>query len=545
MTQTMDDRTLYLNALNNSQGMGRDDIKTGLTADSYRPPKVIILDDSPAIMNGEDKTRFTRSSPGTPSSDDGMISLDVGRLPGEVYDNSLMRWAAALRRRVVKRVEWESEVIAAMQERIRTPWLDTYFVYTSSLGTHTFFMTALPCAYFFGYPEIGGGLLFVLSTGVYVSSVLKDAVCSPRPYAPPVTRLTMGSHHLEYGFPSTHTTNSVSIALFIFTHVYRAYMNASMSQTAYIAWMVGLIFYTFSIVYGRIYTAMHSFTDCAMGIMLGTSLWLFQLFCQKAIEDWIVGSAWLGPITVCIFTALIVNQHPQPVDDCPCFEDAIAFMSVNAGAMLCLWHRTRYGFDESYFVKFQPGSAYETWTDVGTWWLFAAIKVVVGVLLIFMWRLIAKSLMHLILPPIYRLLAQAFTLPNRRFYTPATDYDMVPPEKSLRPIPSVIDLPAHMEMEMEMKVDATGAGARLHVPRDIKLRNTNGSARREKSLGRSYSEEEKCVNGNDAGMRDDEKIKHYDADVLTKVIVYSGIAILATEVVPILFEILGWGTRSH
>ena len=32
--------------------------------------------------------------------------------------------------------------------------------------------------------------------------------------------------------------------------------------------------------------------------------------------------------------------------------------------------------------------------------------------------------------------------------------------------------------------------------------------------------------------------------VLTKVIVYAGIAVLATEVLPIMFDLLGWGTRS-
>ena len=35
------------------------------------------------------------------------------------------------------------------------PWLDAYFVYTSSLGTHTFFMTVLPIFFYFGHPEIG------------------------------------------------------------------------------------------------------------------------------------------------------------------------------------------------------------------------------------------------------------------------------------------------------------------------------------------------------------------------------------------------------
>jgi Helicase associated domain (HA2) len=31
----------------------------------------------------------------------------------------------------------------------------------------------------------------------------------------------------------------------------------------------------------------------------------------------------------------MVNQHRQPVDDCPCFEDAIAFVSVVMGKLEC------------------------------------------------------------------------------------------------------------------------------------------------------------------------------------------------------------------
>jgi hypothetical protein len=43
------------------------------------------------------------------------------------------------------------------QKHVRQPWLDSYFVYTSSLGTHTFFMMALPMFYFFGHFAIGNG----------------------------------------------------------------------------------------------------------------------------------------------------------------------------------------------------------------------------------------------------------------------------------------------------------------------------------------------------------------------------------------------------
>jgi hypothetical protein len=36
----------------------------------------------------------------------------------------------------------------------------------------------------------------------------------PRPYTPPVERLSISSHGLEYGFPSTHSTNAVSVSLY-------------------------------------------------------------------------------------------------------------------------------------------------------------------------------------------------------------------------------------------------------------------------------------------------------------------------------------------
>jgi membrane-associated phospholipid phosphatase len=43
---------------------------------------------------------------------------------------------------------------------------------------------------------------------------MQDLLCVPRPYTPPVERLSISSHGLEYGFPSTHSTNAVSISLY-------------------------------------------------------------------------------------------------------------------------------------------------------------------------------------------------------------------------------------------------------------------------------------------------------------------------------------------
>lgn len=121
--------------------------------------------------------------------------------------------------------------------------------------------------------------------------------------------------------------------------------------------------------------------------------------------------------------------------------------------------------------------------------------------MIFTWRILAKSVLHTILPPTFRLLAQAFTLPNRRFYTPATDYKSVPPEKGLHPIPSVIDLPSHMG------VDATGMSLVGNNPyRMLKSRNGVGKGRN--------AELEKYIDAGAEGGAEPESdaVKHYDAD---------------------------------
>ena len=86
-----------------------------------------------------------------------MTSAAVGTGPDDFYARTLSPWRAAVRRFAMRNLEWESRCIGSMQRRVRTPWLDSFFVYTSTLGIHTCFMIALPALFFFGYPEIGRG----------------------------------------------------------------------------------------------------------------------------------------------------------------------------------------------------------------------------------------------------------------------------------------------------------------------------------------------------------------------------------------------------
>jgi len=354
----------------------------------------------------------------------------------------------------------------------------------------------------------------------------------------------MGNHHLEYGFPSTHSTNSASIALYIHALIYRLYVSGSISSTSLFLLQAGIAWYTFSIVYGRLYCAMHSFTDCAVGVGLGATVWAAHWVSQDYVDNWLSTSGWSVPLILISLAILMINQHPQPVDDCPCFEDSIAFVSSIMGVMIGKWHAVHFGLDKSsgFFTSRTPGFDGNDWNDWTVWLAFAGLKLVVGVLSIFVWRLVAKAVFHAVLPPTFRFFAHIFTLPNRRFYTPATDYEHVPTEKGLHPIPSVIDLPNSPTVMAQASASLPRVGGE-----GLKLRNSGES----KNPGwRSSSRDKGAVKfvvenpGNGVPPDREGGRKHYDADVLTKVMVYFGIGMIAAEWGPVLFEVLGWGVVS-
>lgn len=275
-----------------------------------------------ASQSGKGKAKQAEEEP-----TGGAITTDVGILGDEVYDEYLSPAVAYLRRWLVWSLRKETKFLAWHQPKVRTPFLDRYFVYTSLFGTHSFFLIFLPTAFWIGSRYFGRGLVNTLAFGVYLSSAIKDLFCVPRPYSPPVTRLTVGTTHLEFGFPSTHSTNSVGTALYIYLWILslrerpdvvsQSVANALSSRL----WEVGLGFYVFSVVYGRIYAGMHSMMDCFAGSALGAGITLVQWFGADAIERFLKIEGWTVPLVLIPSCLFMVYVHPEPLDDCPCFED--------------------------------------------------------------------------------------------------------------------------------------------------------------------------------------------------------------------------------
>lgn len=122
--------------------------------------------------------------------------------------------------------------------------------------------------------------------------------------------------------------------------------------------------------------------------------------------------------------------------------------------------------------------------------------------MIFVWRLLAKSFLHAVLPPLFRALAPHFDLPHRRFYTPATDYGRLPMENGLRPIPSVIDLPGALEV--------SGVNGSEQSKQAIKRRahmKSHGGTGAGAGL-----ESGKVLETDKMGMAAIKEVIHYDAD---------------------------------
>ena len=261
---------------------------------------------------------------------------------------------------------------------------------------------------------------------------------------------------------------------------------------------------------------MHSLTDCAVGTLLGTIVWLLHEHCWGPFETWIVNSNWIGAAVIVVMTVVMVNQHPQPVDDCPCFEDAIAFVSVVAGILLSRWSAVKLGFDDASLTSQMPGTPWfsssptpTSWAEVSIWHTIASLKLFTGILAIFAWRLLAKILLLAALPPTFRALAHLFTLPSRRFYTPATEYARVKVTEErrvfLHPIPSVVDLPG----ELRAVGEATGRENRLNGG-DLKARGKGSNGHSEK--GSNGSQWQPDVDEEKERPSDLDNVKHYDAD---------------------------------
>lgn len=256
-------------------------------------------------------------------------------------------------------------------------------------------------------------MVHVLASGVFFSGFVKDLLCLPRPLSPPLQRITMsGSAALEYGFPSTHSTNAVSVAIYVL-----AALNSPDSAfgTGTNTLLQALMYlYVGSIVLGRLYCGMHGFFDVIIGCMLGAFLAFVQCSYGDKFDEYIIAGGVQNIIIVTLVVLALVRLHPEPADDCPCFDDSVSFVGVFLGAQIAGWQ-----FARSSVAWTEPWLATAPYRFETLGLSKTVLRIVFGVILIFTWRETSKPFLLRILPPIFRGLSKLGLLLPRRFFTQA------------------------------------------------------------------------------------------------------------------------------
>ncbi|KAF2703213.1 sphingosine-1-phosphate phosphohydrolase-like protein [Pleomassaria siparia CBS 279.74] len=346
--------------------------------------------------------------------------LDAGMKHHDHYAQRLPPWRNALRNRLIPIVRLETPYLALLQNKLRTPALDSYFAFTANLGTHTFFMVMLPILFWCGYTNVGRAMVHMLAAGVFWSGFLKDMLCLPRPLSPPLSRITMsGSAALEYGFPSSHSTNAVSVTVYAIQMLRNSPEQAH--QHWYFAGQMLFYFYAVSIVFGRLYCGMHGLLDVVVGCILGALIAVVQLMYGERLDTWLFDDTYVNVMILTLVIFVLVRIHPEPADDCPCFDDSMAFAGVVVGVNIGAWHYARTGFALDYPI---PSTVPFDLKAMGI--VVASLRILVGVVIIFLWRASMKPTLFKVLPPLFRLLEQARLNLPRAFFLNASKYTSVP-----------------------------------------------------------------------------------------------------------------------
>ncbi|KAF2719113.1 hypothetical protein K431DRAFT_286995 [Polychaeton citri CBS 116435] len=539
---------------------------------------------------------------------------DAGMRTVDHYQRRLPGWRYRLRQELIPIVRKETPILAKIQETCRTSFLDSYFAVTANLGTHTFFMTALPICFWCGLPDVGVAMVHMLALGVFLSGVVKDALCLPRPLSPPLKRISMsGSAALEYGFPSTHTTNAISVALFCLYELHQR--QGDISSRSFTMIQLGLYWYAVSIMFGRLYCGMHGFFDIVIGIFLGGFITWLRIAFGEAFDAWILSGGVQQPFIAIVVCALAVRFHPEPADNCPCFDDSVAFSGVIMGLELGIWHFVRVASRAAHGDDAQFHTLYEfdnhDLVKIGA-------RLVLGVVLIFAWRACMKPVLLWVLPPIYRSVdSLGFRLP-RRYFKQSRDYRQVPSlrddDKVLPPasdIPGMLSNMRHPRRRTVSVGPQSEADAREYIASREERRRFSRSESRQRALDSKASTQSlrsgnntSYTSGNDTAVEtpaaetaaeadsyltakpfssydpagrlqvigqpqhtflltpppsdvasdsanEDEKQDRemfsllekprvrYDVEVITKLVVYAGIAWMAVEAGPVIFIHLG------
>ncbi|TPX33882.1 hypothetical protein SmJEL517_g03331 [Synchytrium microbalum] len=324
----------------------------------------------------------------------------------------------SIRSWLLKSVRSETPALVRFQQHYSSGFNDWVFTYIGIFGTHEAYLTLLPMLFFadaddgseYNRHHFGRGLLMVLAAGVYITGLVKDYLCLPRPPSPPLIRMsTSSTTHLEYGFPSTHSANAVSVSLYCISYLaFYIWPSLEWTLTQWIL-QIGLasllVLYGITVPISRIYTGMHSMTDVVGGTIVGALITVGYMIGLEPFERWLNGGVEV-PVILFIISILSLWIYPDPHDACPCYDDSVCFASVVCGFLTGNWAVRALG--HSYMaLSNDEALAAISWSE---WSRIAGLRMLVGVIAAIIWKIVSK--------PVFKAVYKTCGVPHERPHSP-------------------------------------------------------------------------------------------------------------------------------
>ncbi|KAM6571499.1 lipid phosphate phosphatase delta isoform X1 [Cannabis sativa] len=210
--------------------------------------------------------------------------------------------------------------------------LDALFSGLSCVVSVPFYTAFLPLLFWTGHGKLARQMTLLMAFCDYLGNCIKDVVSAPRPSCPPIRRVTATKDEeenaMEYGFPSSHTLNTVCLSGYLLHYVlsYSQLEDGPLKLVGVflVCLLVGLI------GFGRIYLGMHSLIDIIGGLTLGLVILSFWLTIHEYIDNFIVS----GQNVTTFWSALsvvLLFAYPTPEFPTPSFEFHTAFNGVALG----------------------------------------------------------------------------------------------------------------------------------------------------------------------------------------------------------------------
>jgi hypothetical protein len=203
-------------------------------------------------------------------------------------------------------------------------------------------MVILPLCFWTGDVRLGAEFTLCLLIGTFLGNFAKNMFALPRPPAPPVKLL---QHTMkDFGFPSVHTLNAVTVSgVLVRYHYQHAWFYFSSDPLLARLWFAGSValalLWCVSIPLSRMYVGVHSPLDVVGGFLSGLVFLALWVPVYPAMYLWTTETrTFLIPV-VCVTAFLAVAVHPRSQRPSPSYRNNIAVIGIVAGAFIGLSRR--------------------------------------------------------------------------------------------------------------------------------------------------------------------------------------------------------------